>query len=424
MLTVRMQVQTIADRLAGFPTDLNARFLQQPWAAVWHAISNAEPGREQEALHAVTSTLPDQKEILQAILGTRPGYVPTIPSMEEIGKGLPPIEWLWKGYIPRGLLTVLGASQGSGKSFVALDLAHRVIHGLGFPDGAPVPHPGANVIYVEAENIPQVTYQRAKHYGTDQTKIFPLIADPDEGIDLAQVKYQDRLTEMTHLLKPELIIIDSLTSMHTGGQNNVEDLRPLIMYLVRLAGWSGCGLVLIHHIRKPPFGNRMQQADFGMEDLSGSGFITQQARVVMGLRVVQTGPEYDPNGPREMKVLKSNLGEFPKPLGFRFEKVNEDGARLSWEAEPPRPYREPTQMDACKEWLMETLKESAAGMRVKEVMELGVEQGFNKRMIYRARRELKKHILNTRGRQAPDNAWQWSDLPILESPDDGEVMEE
>jgi hypothetical protein len=229
---------------------------------------------------------------------------------------------------------------------------------------------------------------------------------------------------MTHLLKPELIIIDSLTSMHTGGQNNVEDLRPLIMYLVRLAGWSGCGLVLIHHIRKPPFGNRMQQADFGMEDLSGSGFITQQARVVMGLRVVQTGPEYDPNGPREMKVLKSNLGEFPKPLGFRFEKVNEDGARLSWEAEPPRPYREPTQMDACKEWLMETLKESAAGMRVKEVMELGVEQGFNKRMIYRARRELKKHILNTRGRQAPDNAWQWSDLPILESPDDGEVMEE
>jgi len=33
-------------------------------------------------------------------------------------------------------------------------------------------------------------------------------------------------------------------------------------------------------------------------------------------------------------------------------------------------------------------------------------------MIFRARRELIVHISNTRGRQAPDNAWRWSDVPL------------
>jgi KaiC/GvpD/RAD55 family RecA-like ATPase len=419
-----MQVQAIADRLANLPVDLQPRFFQQPWASIWHAIDKAESGTEQEALYTVTSAMPDQKEILQTILGTRPGYVPTIPSLEDIGKGLPPIDWLWKGYIPRGLLTLLLASQGSGKSFVGLDFAHRIIHNLGFPDGAPIPRHGANVIYVEAENIPQVTYERAKAYGMNQTRFFPMLADPEEGIDLSTTKYQDRLTEMVHHLKPELLVIDSLTSMHTGGQNNPEDLRPMIMYLVRLAGWAGCGVLLIHHIRKPPFGNKMQQADFGIEDASGSGYITQQARVVLGLRVVQTSPEYDPNGPRELKVLKSNLGEFPKPLGFRFEKVAEDGARLSWDTEPPKPYREPTQMDSCKEWLEDTLRKASVGILVKEIISMGDEQGFNKRMIYRARRELKSHILDTRKHKAPGNAWQWSDLPILDAPDSEGESEE
>lgn len=424
MLTARMQVQAIADRLANLSVDIQPRYFQQPWASIWHAINNAEPGTEQDALLSITSAMPNQKDILQTILGTRPGYVPTIPSLEDIGKELSPIEWLWKGYIPRGLLTLLLASQGSGKSFVGLDFSHRIIHNLGFPDGTPIPRPGANVIYVEAENIPQVTYERAKAYGMDQSKLYPMLADPEESIDLSTSKYQDRLTEMAHQLKPELIIIDSLTSMHNGGQNTPEDLRPMIMFLVRLAGWAGCGILLIHHIRKPPFGNKMQQADFGIEDASGSGYITQQARVVLGLRVVQTGPEFDPNGPRELKVLKSNLGEFPKALGFRFDKVSEDGARLSWDTEPPKPYREPSREDTCKEWLEDTLRKTPVGIPVKEIISMADEEGFSSRMVYRARRELRSHILNSLGHKVPGNSWRWSDIAIPETKDFGDEDEE
>ncbi len=377
-----------------------------------------------------------------------------------------------EGHIPRGLLTVLGASQGSGKSFVALDLARSIIHNLGFPDNAPIARPGANVIYVDAEAVPQILRERASHYNMDQTKIFLMLADHGEMIDLGQQRYQDRLTEMTAYLKPELIIIDSLSSIHSRGQNNVEDLRALVGYLIRLAGWGNCGMLLIHHIRKTPNGQRMMNAEFGMEDLSGSGYITQQARVVMGLRVVQTGPEFDPNetvekplvlkmfkktshnrlknsqnivkccsehqkrdafqhfsptfqklfligdlfdsfnGPRELKVLKSNLGAYPKPLGFIFEPLFPEGARLKWKDQAPKEYREPSQSDLCREWLEDTLKENPEGLHPKEVLKMGVEQGFSRSMIFRARRELIVHISNTRGRQAPDNAWRWSDVPL------------
>jgi hypothetical protein len=156
----------------------------------------------------------------------------------------------------------------------------------------------------------------------------------------------------------------------------------------------------------------MMNVDFGMEDLSGSGYITQQARVVMGLRVVQTGPEFDPNGPRELKVLKSNLGAYPQPLGFNFEPLLPEGARLKWNNQAPKEFREPTQSDLCREWLENTLRENPQGLHPKEVLKLGFDQGFSRTMIFRARRELSVRITNTRGRQAPDNAWKWSELLV------------
>jgi hypothetical protein len=412
MLTTRMQVQHIADRLAGFPVEASPRFFTQPWLACWNAISTASAGSEQDELYRVTSGLTDQKEILKAIFGTQPGFSPEIPSLGDIGSSLPAIEWVWKDYIPRGLLTILGASQGSGKSFVGIDLAYRIIHNQGFPDGAPIVRPGANVIYVDAESVPQIMHERANYYRLDQSRIYPMLADVNDLLDLGAVKYQDRLTEMVAFLKPELIIIDSLSSVHTRGQNNVEDLRALVGYLTRLAGWANCGVLLIHHIRKPTMGNKMMNVDFGMEDLSGSGYITQQARVVMSLRVMQTGPEFDPNGPRELKVIKSNLGAYPNALGFSFERLLPEGARLKWNTKAPREYRERTEGDECAEWLEDVLKENPDGLRPKEIEKIGADLGFSRSMIHRVRRKLAAHIENTRGRQAPDNAWKWSDAAI------------
>jgi hypothetical protein len=190
-------------------------------------------------------------------------------------------------------------------------------------------------------------------------------------------------------------------------------------YLIRLVGWANCGLVLVHHIRKPPGGGqRMMNVDLGMEDLSGSGYITQQARVVLGLHVVQTGPKFDPNGPREFKMLKNSIGEYPEPLGFSFAPLHPTGVMLKWEPKAPQTYREPSQMDECKEWLEDLLKTHPEGVKAKEVVNIGQQEGFSRAMIFRARKELLDHIQNTDGRKSPENCWKWSDDEVEMMMDD------
>src|SRR3989304_2988549 len=143
MITERMQVQAIADKLAGLPAKLKAL--------------KDEPERER---------------IVGAILSARPGYSPKYPSLKDIAEDLPPIEWLWPGWIPRGMLTIFGAAQGSGKSFVALDLAWRLIHNKCFPDQKPIPRPGCNVLYVDAEMVPQILNERSQNYQIDRGKLY------------------------------------------------------------------------------------------------------------------------------------------------------------------------------------------------------------------------------------------------------------
>jgi len=409
MLTESMQIHAIGDRLAGMPVDTDAREFDMPWKLCWQALEAAQAGQETQALQRAINGLVNQQRILESILAVRPGYRPVIPSLEDIAATLDPIEWVWDGWIPRGLITVLAASQGSGKSFVATDLAWRVIHDRGFPDGSPVKRPGANVIYVDAEMVPQILNERACNYGLDRSKLFVMLPDSGEMIDLGREYYQKKLTEMAARLQPELIIIDSLSSVHMGGQNNVEDVRALLGYLIRLVSAAKCGLLLIHHIRKPPGGGqRMMNLDLGMEDVSGSSFITQQARVVISLRVMQTGPDFDPNGPREFKMIKTNLGLYRKPLGFSFVSLEPTGVGLDWQVEAPKVYKEPSLLDECMEWLEELLRANPEGIKPKEAEAEGNVEGYSRTMVYRARKELRGKIQNTVGHKAPNNCWKWT----------------
>jgi hypothetical protein len=85
---------------------------------------------------------------------------------------------------------------------------------------------------------------------------------------------------------------------------------------------------------------------------------------------------------------------------------------LKWDTNAPQQYRESTESDECREWLEDILKEHSLGLRPKEIEKKGVELGFSRSMIHRVRRKLAGHIRNTHGRQAPDNAWMWSDQSL------------
>lgn len=412
MLTDRIQAEAVHRLLyTDLPTDdIRPESFRDPWKTLYFLASDALKYEDDPnaILSNVISRVPMDatddywtrvQEISQLIWHA--GKPASHRSYADID--LPPVEWLWLNWIPRGMLSLLGAFQGTGKSWMALDMARIVTQGLAWPDGAPVDRHGP-AIYVEAENVPRLTKARIAEMGIQARGIYPVIPDDHGILNLNSPVWQERLADMAADLKPELIIIDSLTSISDTGQNSVEDVNRLLMYLVSLADFANCGMLLIHHLRKPSSG-QLSIPGVSIHDFRGSSHITAMARTALGLSVMQTGKGFSLNGPRRLDLVKTNLGPYPDPLGVRI--VEQNGHKQFEYGEAPS--ADATARDDCGDWLLDLLEEGP--MKVKDIIAAGEAEGFSRAMIYRARKE-NDQIVNTKGHRHPQNRWAllgWSE---------------
>jgi len=419
MLTRRSQIQAIADHLAGMANNRQFQLpdFEEPWQSVFRAVRESPAGQGPEALRAILAGRPDRDAILGAILAAVPGEGLLFPSLREIASSLPPIEWLWPDWIPRGMITLLGAVPGAGKSYLALDtlaslsagLARRIIAGEPFPNDATQPLPGRNVVYVDAESVPQILSERAQLWQMDTSRLYLMRPEGKLYIDFGDPTDRDHQVEMALHLEPApsaslragLIVVDSLGSISSKGENNVEDVRDLLGFLNRLALDTQCGLLLIHHLRKRGV---LPLVDvLTVDDFRGSSHIIAMSRSVLGLSIVQAGPEPDRNGPRRLEIVKSNLARYPEPLGMTFKPLHPKGAWIEYTTEPPQPYQEPTQAEQCAQWLLEALEDGS--VKPKDLEEMAREQGFSRATLYRARALLGDRVGSTASRQNPRNEW-------------------
>jgi hypothetical protein len=395
-------IQAIADQLAGLESHVPADAFTEPLRSAYTAVLDASPGNRQQALIRSLINCPERDSLIGAVLAAAPGDRLNFLSLAEIADDLPPITWFWSDWIPNGMITLLGSAPGIGKSFFALDLARRVIHGMAFPDGSATPRPGAAVIYVDAELVPQMISERAERWGMDTSRLYLLHPEERSFIDFSQQLDRDRLIEMACTLDPALIVVDSLSSISSRGENSVEDVRDLLGFLNNLALDVQSALLLIHHLRKR--GPLESRDSLTIDDFRGSSHIIAMARSVLGLSVVQTGPEPDRNGPRRLEVVKSNLARYPEPIGVEFLPLHPTGVLLEY-GDPPGAYESPTKVDLCGGWLLETLEERGEPMRPRDIVSLATEAGFSRSTLYRARSDLGNAIVDTEGHQHPGNQW-------------------
>ena len=201
---------------------------------------------------------------------------------------------------------------------------------------------------------------------------------------------------MVHTVKPALIIVDSLSSVSSKGENAIEDVRTLLGFFSNLARESAVGLVLIHHVRKRNSGlvNAPQFTPITLDDFRGSGHIVAMARSVLGLSVVPQGSQPDSNGPRQLEVIKNNLDGV--------------GVLLQWGIAPEL-WRAPTKLDACVTWLESLLRAAGEPLAPKEIVATGQEEGYSRALIYRAREVLGEKVRSTAGRRNPRSLWEWGD---------------
>lgn len=404
MLTKRMMIQLLARRANGEKFEIDHTSFTEPYKRYWQALDNAAPGKEMDTLEAVA----DEKD-LKRIQASKLQAL-DFPALAGFQEQIKDVTWYWDYRIPNGKMTVLGGEGGVSKSMLAQRICYMQIHDEIFPDNTPIHNPGAPVLYVDCEGFAAGIKSRAVAWGMDTSKFYLWSVDleKDGFIDFSNTAFRDELIERINAIDPPpaLVVIDSFGNASAGGQDKVEDVRDLLNFFNQIAYNFDLALILVAHTRKPP-AMFTGKGEITQDDIRGSGHLINMARSAIGVWMVQTAAEPDPNGPRVMAVIKSNYGRKPKPLGYEVLSDANDNPMIFF-GDAPKPYKEPSKADQCAEWLLDTLEAEEKPMQPKELMAMALQEGFKRDAFYKAHKQLEKEgqVMDTHGQQHPENTWK------------------
>jgi len=216
----------------------------------------------------------------------------------------PPGEWLIKGVLPDADLVVLFGASGSGKTFVALDMAFAVAQGLPWR-GRRVKQGTVVIIAAEGSGgLGKRSLAYAKFHGIDlaTVPIHVISAAPNflEEHDIAAV-----LTSVRALGDVSLVIVDTLAQVTPGAnENGAEDMGRALANLRLIRETAGATVLAVHHAGK--------DASKGSRGWSGI-----KAAADAQIEVLR-----HEDGQREIHIEKMKDGEDGLRFGFKLEVVD------------------------------------------------------------------------------------------------------
>lgn len=181
------------------------------------------------------------------------GYTPRVIRHTRLDQyAVRATDWLWKGRIPAGELTVLAGDGGLGKSTFAAWLAAQVT--IGALTGLTGTR---TVAVVLGEDDPARTLRpRYAAAGADMKQVTVVAAEeggPEEVLVLPDDL--EHLVEFVALHRPELLIVDPLTAHLNGAVDSHRDggrggMRQVLNPLSRVAQLYGTTVLAVFHLNK------------------------------------------------------------------------------------------------------------------------------------------------------------------------------
>ena len=291
---------------------------------------------------------------------------------KDLDQAIESTSFVAEAWLPRGHVTALVSSPGLGKSYLALEVTKIITTGQGnwFDEGISVEVNAQRVIWCEAEGFQAGLKDRIKQLGIPPESIIFPFKDP-----LVDFKLEQHLTDLEKVIayhNPDLVVIDSLRGSHRKEEKDSKDMQEIMSKLVTLAKRFNIAIIIIHHTNKPAHG----QPDFvDINRVRGSGAIAAQCRMIWGLE--KPYPEHETV---RLKVVKSNLCQFPKPLGLRIT-----GKGIEWTEAPNDSHQErfkQTKVDAATAWLKDFLTDGPRP--AEELKKEGEESGHSYATLRRA----------------------------------------
>jgi len=199
------------------------------------------------------------------------------------------LEWLWTGYVPRSVVTVVSGPQSVGKTALLAELAASVTTGTAFKTGVVVPLRGDVLWYTVEDDPSTILAARLKGAGVLLGRV--LMPDYDSfGSRIRTTTWPSSLGQVAALVGqvcPGLIVFDPLTSFLAGGfsPNDPVQVRVVMDALTRLAAATTAAVVVTLHTRKSRSGHPL-------EWIAGSAAWSQAARQVISLERHPSLPDH------------------------------------------------------------------------------------------------------------------------------------
>lgn len=174
--------------------------------------------------------------------------------------------WLVDDLIAQGDLCMMIGEPGKGKSWIAMALAVAIAEGQGTFLGRSISTSNSRVLYVDEENPEALIPYRLNKLGlrAGQSNVRYL---HQQGVRVD--KHPEFILEEALDFDPAIIILDSLTRIHTVDENHAGEISALFNDgIVPLARTTGSTVLLLHHVNKTDSSSSFTRAR-GSSDLSG-----------------------------------------------------------------------------------------------------------------------------------------------------------
>lgn len=237
---------------------------------------------------------------------------PTVQSDEIFLKDLTTVvpkntDWLWKGWIPKGELTLLAGPSGAGKSSLTFLFASQISNGGKWFDDTPCSK-GKVLIWSGEDSLETTIVPRLIAAGADLSRVqviegrrnpdgTPIHFDPAKDFPLLSRQVKERGYSM--------LIIDPIVSAITGDMNKANEVRRGLQAIVDFAKDQNCAVIGITHFSKSSSGRTT------VDRFIGSQAFTAFARMNL---VVDKDPDVD-----ECIFAKAQTNVASLKGGFRYK---------------------------------------------------------------------------------------------------------
>ena len=207
-------------------------------------------------------------------------------SIEEFLKDQEKVDWIVPGVVAANSIGFIAGLPETMKTFIMLDFAVEVSRGGKWLQKFETKK--SKVLYVDQERFKGETQRRLKALilgkGLDPKEINEyLFVRCGSTTRLNLQPSFDAFKKILSDIKPQVVVIDSLATIHTAEENNRQSIQEVLEKVKQLRAEFNCSFLFLSHENKMAF-NKEESGDPSISQMAGSIAIPAAAECVLTVR--------------------------------------------------------------------------------------------------------------------------------------------